>query len=128
MPKKGRSSKPGRRRHALHFAQRATGELGRAVGLDVEQVPGAVRQVLEADDRPSGGAHYLALSPQGEARHALEIRPRLDRRDELGEGLLALSDADRVVEPGLQLQARVRAREPAADEQRQVGVGCLDPP
>src|SRR5512143_3290671 len=102
-------------REAFPLAAAALPQLLLAVGLEVEEMPGDVRDLAPSDGEARRRLHHATLAPQGQAGDALERFARVDGLHDLAEGDLALAQHRRVEEPGLEHELGRRRWEPTTD-------------
>ena len=86
--------------------------------LVVDQVPGRVGELVEADDRAVVGHDRLAVALDQQAGHRLEALARVDGLDHVAEGDLALAEAHGVGDSLLEEELGGHAGEPAAPDDR----------
>ena len=92
------------------------------VALKVQEVPGCGLKLAEAHHGSVRGADHLSVAPQGQSRHIVQGRARIQGLHHIHEGQFPLADADRIRDAVLEVHLGDDAGEPSTPDDGQAGV------
>jgi hypothetical protein len=101
-------------------------ELQLCVSLIFQEVPRHWVELVKADDLAMVGVDRATVTTDGEPRDVSEVFAALEGLNDLKESDLALSNTDSVGDVRIEVHLGCDAGEPAAPDDRQVGIAFTD--